>query len=295
MCKEPMFHNTSLKLRFWRAMVLMIICNAAVLPFKSKMTLPIALRCQVCYQRIRLRQWLTSDEVPYHRSRFLDGIYFVVQSAVSARAITMEDGLVVIDARNNAEEAGQILILGLQYFEHDGTWEATEVADGGTKEGTGEPRKDRMVTDGQGLTFGSFSIRFLANPGYTLGDTGLVLPGYDHGNRHLVVLSGETGKAQNASAEEDQIESYFKLATITEESGVDTLLASHQTQNRSLTNFESLKEQQCVPRGCLREHPSRNRSLCGAVQSPSTSDQIASATRVSSKSNDRICTLSAAY
>lgn len=234
-----------------------------------------------------------------------DGVYFVGQSAVSAWAIAIEDGLVVIDALNNAEEAEQILIPGLQRFGYDGSdivaliithehfdhyggalwlqdtyntttyaselaWEAMEVADGG-------PRRDQIVTDGQELTFGNFSIRFIATPGHTPGSTSLIFPVFDHGNKHLVGLNGGAGTASNASAKEDQIESLFKLAAVAEEAGVDTLLANHQTQDRSLTNFELLKVRQCVPRGCLQNHPfvvgteayvryMQVQSLCARVQ-----------------------------
>ncbi|KAF7188832.1 Hydroxyacylglutathione hydrolase 2, mitochondrial [Pseudocercospora fuligena] len=234
-----------------------------------------------------------------------DGVYFVGQSAVSAWAIATEDGLVIIDALNNAEEAEQILIPGLQHFGYDGSdiaaliithehfdhyggalwlqdtyntttfaselaWEAMEVAEGG-------PRRDQIVTDGQELTFGNFSIRFIATPGHTPGSTSLIFPVFDHGNKHLVGLNGGAGIARNATAKEDQIESYFKLASIAEEAGVDTLLANHQTQDRSLTNFELLKVRQCVPRGCLQDHPSvigteafvrylQVQSLCARVQ-----------------------------
>ncbi|KAF2165554.1 hypothetical protein M409DRAFT_55926 [Zasmidium cellare ATCC 36951] len=212
-----------------------------------------------------------------------DGVFFVGQSAVSAWAISTTSGLVVIDSINNAEEAEQILMPSIQtfgftgddiaaviitheHFDHYGgarslqdtfsapvyaselAWQAMEVADGG-------PLRDIVVTDGQEVDFGNFSVRFVATPGHTPGAMSLVFPVSDHGTPHIAGMNGVAGIASNASAKEDQIESYAKLAAAARETGVDTLIANHQTQDRSLTNFDLLNARQCAPDGCVQANP----------------------------------------
>lgn len=189
----------------------------------------------------------------------------------------------VIDALNNAQEAEQILIPGLQsfgytgndiaaliitheHFDHyggarwlqetynttvyasDAAWQSMEVVNDG-------PRRGLTVTDGQELSFGNFSIKFIATPGHTPGCMSLIFPVVDHGAKHIAGMNGGAGISRNASTKENQIESYAKLATIAQATGVDTLLANHQTQDRSLTNFDLLKARQCVQHGCMQENP----------------------------------------
>ncbi|KAK4624618.1 hypothetical protein CLAFUW4_05324 [Fulvia fulva] len=212
-----------------------------------------------------------------------DGVYFVGQSAVSAWAIATSKGLVVIDALNNAEEAEQILISGLQAFGYNGSdivavvithehfdhyggalwlqdtydapvyaselaWQAMEVADGGS-------RRDQVVDDGQTLDFGNFSMQFVATPGHTPGAMSLIFPVQDHGAKHLAGMNGGAGIASNTTAKANQVESYAKLASISAEAGVDTLMANHQTQDRSLTNFDLLNARECDESGCKQENP----------------------------------------
>ncbi|KAK4499231.1 hypothetical protein PRZ48_009744 [Zasmidium cellare] len=212
-----------------------------------------------------------------------DGVYFVGQSAVSAWAISTTKGVVVIDSLNNAEEAEQILIPGLQtfgftgediaaviitheHFDHYGgarwlqdtfsspvyaseeAWQAMGVADGG-------PLRDIVVNDGQIVDFGNFSIRFVATPGHTPGAMSLIFPVTDHGEQHLAGMNGGAGIASNSSAKENQVESYAKLAAVAKEAGVDTLVANHQTQDRSLMNFDLLNARQCAANGCVQANP----------------------------------------
>lgn len=189
----------------------------------------------------------------------------------------------MIDSLNNAEEAERILIPGIEtfgftghdivaviitheHFDHYGgarwlqdtfsapvyaselAWQAMEVADGG-------PMRDQVVSDGQELDFGNFSVRFVATPGHTPGAMSLIFPVVDHGTSHLSGMNGGAGIASNATAKEDQVESYAKLAAVAKEAGVDTLMANHQTQDRSLTNFDLLNARQCTEDGCVQENP----------------------------------------
>ncbi|KAF9872019.1 hypothetical protein CkaCkLH20_10651 [Colletotrichum karsti] len=198
-----------------------------------------------------------------------DRFYFIGQSAVSAWAYDTGDGLVVFDALNDAEEAEKILIPGLEafgfsgndikhliitheHFDHYGgvrylqdtygpatyasapAWETLR----GEEDG---PLEDKTIADGEELTFGNVTIKFYVTPGHTRGTVSSIFKLYDGGVEHTAGLYGGGGIPSTAADKEAQITSFNRFADLAKEAGVDTLIANHQTQDRSLYAFDLLE------------------------------------------------------
>jgi hypothetical protein len=108
-------------------------------------------------------------------------------------------------------------------------------------EGLVPPERNRTIEDGQYLTFGNTTFSFVTTPGHTPGAVSFFFDVYYHGAPHIAAKYGGGGVPSNASAREDQISSYAKFSTQAELQGADTLIANHQTQDKSLYNFDVLK------------------------------------------------------
>lgn len=148
-----------------------------------------------------------------------DNVYFVGSTWVSAWAIDTGDGLILIDALDNADEAREIIIPGIQKFGFEGAdikavivthehadhyggarwlqdsfdspvymsevaWDdlATDPANpGGLIE---PPRRNLTLEDGVGVTVGNVTVVPVATPGHTAGTVSLLFPVYENGVKH---------------------------------------------------------------------------------------------------------------
>jgi metallo-beta-lactamase class B len=144
-----------------------------------------------------------------------DGVYFVGTTWVSAWAMNTGDGLVLIDALDNADEAREILIAGIQKFGFEGTdikavlvthehadhyggalWlqetfdvpvYMSEIAWDGLATNPGiiePPTRNLTFEDGVGVTVGNVTFTPIATPGHTAGTVSLFFPVYDKGVKH---------------------------------------------------------------------------------------------------------------
>ncbi|KAK1953566.1 hypothetical protein LY78DRAFT_697796 [Colletotrichum sublineola] len=173
--------------------------------------------------------------------------YFIGQSAVSSWAYDIDEGLVVFDALNNAEEAEKILLPTLETLGFTGTdikhlIALAEVDDG--------PLKDKTIAEGDELTFGNVTCKFHVTPGHTPGTVSTIFSVYDDGVEHKAGFYGGVGTPSEATAKVRQIASFNRFADLGLEAGVDTLIANHQTMDRSLFHFGLLEHR---PSGS--EHP----------------------------------------
>lgn len=153
-----------------------------------------------------------------------DGVYFVGSTWVSAWAIDTGDGLILIDAMDNADEAREIIVAGIQKFGFEGAdikavivthehadhyggarwlqetfdtpvymseiaWDAL-ATDPANQDGLIEPpTRNLTLEDGVGVTIGNFTVIPVATPGHTAGTVSLVFPVYENGVKHGVFSS----------------------------------------------------------------------------------------------------------
>jgi len=148
-----------------------------------------------------------------------DGVYFVGSPWVSAWVIDSGDGLILIDALDNADEARELIIGGIQKFGFEGSdikaaiithehadhyggarwlqetfdtpvymsevaWDglATDPANpGGLIE---PPIRNLTLEDGVGVTVGNVTVIPVTTPGHTAGTVSLLFPVYENGIKH---------------------------------------------------------------------------------------------------------------
>jgi hypothetical protein len=148
-----------------------------------------------------------------------DGVYFVGSPWVSAWVIDTGDGLILIDALDNADEARELIIAGIQKFGFEGAdikaaiithehadhyggarWlqEAfstpvymSEVAWDGLANDPANPgglieppARNLTLEDGVGVTVGNVTVIPVTTPGHTAGTVSLFFPVYENGVKH---------------------------------------------------------------------------------------------------------------
>lgn len=197
-------------------------------------------------------------------TRVFDNLYSVGQNAVSAFAIDTSDGIIVIDALNNADEARDLLVPNMQalgldpkrikyvvithgHGDHWGgakylqdTYGAKVVASeadwgmmespqrgGGPFANLVPPRRDIVARDGGSLVLGNTTLKTYVTPGHTPGVLSLVFPVFDKGKRHMAGLMGGTGGGQDEASVRKQLTSLARWGAVTKAAGVDVLVTNH--------------------------------------------------------------------
>ena len=162
-------------------------------------------------------------------TKMTDNLYFLGLGWVSAWAVDTSQGIVVIDALNNAAEVDKYIIGGLQqlgadparikavivshghgdhyggakhlqdkYGAHiymsEADWQFAEKGannpNNQTKGFGPVPRRDVAVKDGDTLALGDTTIRMFVTPGHTPGTLSLLIPTRYQGQPHTVVFHG---------------------------------------------------------------------------------------------------------
>jgi metallo-beta-lactamase class B len=204
-------------------------------------------------------------------TRMFDNFYSVGQNAVSAHVLETSEGLIVFDALNNSDEARDILIpnmleLGLDpadiryvvithgHGDHWGgarylqdTYDArvissaidwNEIAEDASPTGRAAdmaaPLRDIVVSDGDVITLGDTSMEFHVVPGHSPGTLGTIFPVYENGVRHMAGFHGGTGGARDIESSRLHVESLQRWREITDEAGVDVLIANHPAHNQAI-------------------------------------------------------------
>jgi hypothetical protein len=148
-----------------------------------------------------------------------DGVYFVGSPWVSAWVIDSGDGLILIDALDNADEARELIVGGIQKFGFEGSdikaaiithehadhyggarwlqetfdtpvymsevaWDglATDPANPGGL--IAPPVRNLTLEDGVGVTVGNVTVIPVTTPGHTAGTVSLLFPVYENGVKH---------------------------------------------------------------------------------------------------------------
>lgn len=148
-----------------------------------------------------------------------DSVYFLGSPWVSAWAIDTGAGLILIDALDNADEARELIVAGIQKFGFDGsdikavivthehadhyggalwlqeTYDVPVYMSEAAWNNLGDdpanpggliipPVRNLTLEDEVGVTVGNVTVTPVATPGHTEGTVSLLFPVYDQGVRH---------------------------------------------------------------------------------------------------------------
>lgn len=210
-----------------------------------------------------------------------DNVWFVGSAWVSAWVIRTSEGLILIDALNNALEAralieGGMAKLGLDpaqlrylivthgHGDHYGgarylaekyrlrvvaselDWRMMETQlEFSSSVWGAPPQRDVSVKDGDTLTLGDTTIRLYLTPGHTVGTLSPVFDVKSGGRTHAALLWG--GTAFNFGRDIGRLESYAAAADrmrgIVQRQPIDILMSNHPGWDGTLKKMQAMRAQ----------------------------------------------------
>ena len=205
------------------------------------------------------------QQTPPAPGQAFDNLYYVGSAWVSAWVLKTSDGLILIDALNNAQETTELIEGGMRrlgldpaqiryvlvthgHGDHYGgaqmladRYHARVVAseiDWKMMETTLEfdsrlwdrpPKRDIAVRDGDTLQLGGTTVRFVITPGHTLGTITPVFEVLDKGQKHTAMIWG--GTAFNFGRDMARLDSYIaqteRMRQLSAQWGIDVPLSNH--------------------------------------------------------------------
>jgi metallo-beta-lactamase class B len=185
-------------------------------------------------------------------SQLFDNLYYVGRTDVGAWVLKTSEGLVLFDTLNNTAEAANIIVPGMRklgldpdqikllilthfhndhtggapYFREKGIRTMVSEADWGPLGGV--PNPESVIRDGQVVKIGDTSITLVLIPGHTPGTIAAVFPVFDHGQRHVAVLTGGIGPTGGLEDHQTAIASIAHLSAVAKQAGVDVLIDPHE-------------------------------------------------------------------
>ena len=218
-------------------------------------------------------------QAPPQPGQVFDNLYFVGSAWVSAWVLKTSQGLILIDALNNALEArglidGGMAKLGLDprdikyvivthgHGDHYGganylveryrprvvaseiDWRMMETGlEFNSPQWGAPPKRDIAVRDGEQLTLGDTTVTFLVTPGHTLGTITPVFDVKTGGRSHKALLWG--GTAFNFGKDLGRLESYAeateRMRRLTAQLPVAGLLSNHAGWDGTLQKMATLR------------------------------------------------------
>jgi metallo-beta-lactamase class B len=217
------------------------------------------------------------DDYEAHKippARVFDNFYYVGMDNISAWALTTSEGIILFEAMMVANWERTIVdgltTLGLDPADikyvviahaHNDHWGGAYFLQQkyGAKIVMGEPdwthiltwpqigtpapfpAKDRGVVDGDTLTLGDTTVRFVATPGHTPGTISSLIPVKDGDRQHLVAYwGGPSMSFLDPTGLEQYISSSYKLEKA--DLGTDVELTHHPFADGTLHKLAALKE-----------------------------------------------------
>jgi metallo-beta-lactamase class B len=219
---------------------------------------------------------------PLEPMQVMDELYFLGNYWTSAWAVKTSEGLVVIDALDNADEAKQYIEGGLRklnlnpadikyvivshaHGDHYGganylkqqfgahvvmseiDWKTFEDPNFDPKRiplFDPPPSRDMAVNDGDTVKLGDAAFKLYLIPGHTLGTLATVFTVHDHGEAHRAVAWG--GTAYNFGPLPDRLKIYAdttaKYQDILKQENADVLLSNHVGFDSAVSKMAALKE-----------------------------------------------------
>lgn len=210
-----------------------------------------------------------------------DNLYFVGLRHNSAWAVTTSEGIILIDALNNAEDVKNTIIPAMraqgldpaqikylvishahgdhyggaryileqfrpQLVASDADWTLMEATPSTSSNPLFDPppQRDLTVKDGEQLTLGETSISVYVTPGHTPGTLSLVIPVWDQGVPHTAAFLG--GTAFNfpslAANFRAAANSADRFKSIVMKAGADVLLSNHGRFDNTQANLLKLQK-----------------------------------------------------
>jgi metallo-beta-lactamase class B len=211
-----------------------------------------------------------------------DNLYFVGLPSVSSWAVKTSEGIILIDALNNAKEAEEVIVPALKHMgldpaqikyllvthshgDHYGgaqylvdkfhahvvmsevDWKGVEgPLQFNSPNWSAPPKRDIAISDGHKLTLGDTTITLYVTPGHTPGTISPIIPVRDNGQMHYAALWG--GTAFNFQRLPSNFQRYAdsadRFSEIVAKSGADVLLSNHPRSDSSLIKLDALKTRQ---------------------------------------------------
>jgi metallo-beta-lactamase class B len=222
------------------------------------------------------------EKPPLEPMQVMDELYFLGNYWTSAWAVKTSDGIVVIDALDNADEAKQYIEGGLRklnlnpadikyvivshaHGDHYGganylkqqfgphivmseiDWKAFEDPNFDPKRVPlfdPPPNRDMALNDGDTIKLGDATFKLDVIPGHTLGTLATVFTVHDHGEPHRAVAWG--GTAYNFGPLPERLQLYadttVKYRDILKQENADVLLSNHVAFDSAVAKMAALKE-----------------------------------------------------
>jgi len=205
------------------------------------------------------------NQPPPEPGQAFDNLYYVGSAWVSAWVLKTSEGLILIDALNNTKEATELILGGMRrlgldpaqiryvlithgHGDHYGgaqmiadryrarvvaseiDWKMMETGlEFDSKLWDRPPKRDMAVHDGDTLTLGDATIRFVITPGHTLGTISPVFNVRSGGKLHKAMIWG--GTSFNFGRDMLRLDGYIaateRMRKIASEMGIDVPLSNH--------------------------------------------------------------------
>jgi metallo-beta-lactamase class B len=221
-------------------------------------------------------------EPPLEPMQVMDELYFLGNAWTSTWAVKTSQGIVIIDALDNADEAKQYIEGGLRKLKLDPTdikYVIVSHAHGDHYGGASylklkynprivmseidwktfddpnfdpkriplfdpPPKRDVAVNDGDEIKLGDTVFKLHVIPGHTLGTLATVFTVHDNGETHHAVAWG--GTAYNFGPLPDRLQIYsdttVKYRDVLKREGADVLLSNHVSFDAAVAKMASLKD-----------------------------------------------------
>ncbi|PZX10986.1 metallo-beta-lactamase class B [Palleronia aestuarii] len=209
-----------------------------------------------------------------------DNLVFLGTSWTTTWAIPTSDGIILIDALNNEDEAERFIEGGLRevgldpadikkivvshaHGDHyggaaylkekysaeiimsDTDWQELEKDELQFDDPLWgrPPERDVSVADGDTVTLGDTTITLLETPGHTPGTLSTIVPLTDDGTAHKAIIWGGNGLnfGPNAAQFVQMIDSQRRLAAMAGEEGFDVFLSNHKTLDATYTKLDAME------------------------------------------------------
>jgi metallo-beta-lactamase class B len=220
-------------------------------------------------------------EPPLAPMQVMDELYFLGNAWTAAWAVKTSEGIIIIDALDNAAEAKQYIEGGLDklglnpadikyivvshaHGDHYGgasylkdkfgahvvmseiDWAVFDDPTFDPKRNTlfdPPPKRDIAVKDGETLKLGDTTLTFHVIPGHTLGTLATVFTVHDHGEAHNAVAWG--GTAYNFGPLPDRLQIYADTTAryheVLKQANVDIFLSNHVNFDAAVAKMAALK------------------------------------------------------